>query len=294
MAADAAKFIRWYGSHFGAYPYPTFTVGEVDLPLSYGGMEYPGFIFVSAEAPIAATMDGSPTDLLIGHEVAHQWFYSQVGDDQVYDPWLDEAFASYLPYLYYADTSPALFRSLFTARGATAGQPVNSSIYDFPSDSVYFVAVYRQGASFLDELRATMGDADFYAALRDEVATFADKIATPGAVLDLYQRHTQTNLNPLISRYFSYPGFDDPAPPRWQLSVPDGAWRGQASVTIQADLSLSQVEIWLDQRQLYAGSQPPASLDLHDVEPGDYALLVKVWDARGVPYERARRVTVAG
>ena len=29
------------------------------------------------------------------HEVAHEWFYGLVGNDQGRDPWLDEAFATY-------------------------------------------------------------------------------------------------------------------------------------------------------------------------------------------------------
>ena len=29
------------------------------------------------------------------HEVAHQWFYGLVGNDQFRDPWLDEGFATY-------------------------------------------------------------------------------------------------------------------------------------------------------------------------------------------------------
>ena len=29
------------------------------------------------------------------HELAHEWWYALIGDDQARDPWLDEAFASY-------------------------------------------------------------------------------------------------------------------------------------------------------------------------------------------------------
>ena len=35
---------------------------------------------------------------LLLHEIVHQWFYSLVGNDQIDDPWLDEAFATYLIY----------------------------------------------------------------------------------------------------------------------------------------------------------------------------------------------------
>ena len=31
----------------------------------------------------------------IPHEVAHQWFYSVIGNDPYNEPWLDEAFAEF-------------------------------------------------------------------------------------------------------------------------------------------------------------------------------------------------------
>ena len=32
---------------------------------------------------------------VINHEVAHQWFYAQLGNHQMLEPWLDEAFADF-------------------------------------------------------------------------------------------------------------------------------------------------------------------------------------------------------
>jgi hypothetical protein len=49
----------------------------------FGGMEYPELIF---------TM---PFGNVVAHEIAHQWWYGLVGDDQFREPWLDEAFATY-------------------------------------------------------------------------------------------------------------------------------------------------------------------------------------------------------
>jgi hypothetical protein len=302
FAGSAAKFLGWYAQHFGAYPYRGLTVAEVDLPTDYGGMEYPGLIFLSSALGTPSPFEGSSTDVLIGHETAHQWFYSLVGDDQVRDPWLDEAFAQYLPLYYYRNTSPAIFDALWSRQlagldekaRAAGGLPVDSSIYDFPNDGPYFTIVYRQGARFLDELRETMGGATFEAALADEVALFADKLASPRAVLDLYQRHTPADLNPLIARYFSYDAFADPSPPTWRLEVPDSPWPTSVPAFIGADFPVTQVEVWLDSRLLYRGGQNATTLDLSGVEPGDYALLVRVWDHRGVQFERARRITVIG
>jgi peptidase M1-like protein len=49
----------------------------------FGGMEYPELVFTMPFANVVA------------HEIAHQWWYGLVGDDQYREPWLDEAFATY-------------------------------------------------------------------------------------------------------------------------------------------------------------------------------------------------------
>lgn len=53
---------------------------------------------------------------LVTHEVAHQWFYGLVGNNQAMDPWLDEEFATFVQLLVdgggtaarYADVEAAL------------------------------------------------------------------------------------------------------------------------------------------------------------------------------------------
>ncbi|WP_328972200.1 M1 family metallopeptidase [Streptomyces sp. NBC_00239] len=83
--AEAVRAIDGLGKRFGRYPY-----GEVDAVISdrfapIGSMEYPGLVLVWADET------GSGT----AHELAHQWWYGIVGNDEYASPWLDEAFATY-------------------------------------------------------------------------------------------------------------------------------------------------------------------------------------------------------
>jgi aminopeptidase N len=82
MLDHAERAIRTFGRAFGAYPYP-----EIDVVLtgfaSFGGMEYPTLILSNANR------------VTIAHELAHQWWYGTVGDDQFSEPWLDEGFATW-------------------------------------------------------------------------------------------------------------------------------------------------------------------------------------------------------
>ena len=76
------------GSAFGRFPYR-----EMDVVLTafetFGGMEYPTIIFTN------------PPPFTISHELAHQWWYGIVGDDQFHEPWLDESFATWSEFLPY-------------------------------------------------------------------------------------------------------------------------------------------------------------------------------------------------
>ena len=57
-------------------------------------MEYPNLVMISnvLEAEFG---DDSLLKIVVAHEVAHQWFYGMVGDNQFTEAWLDESFASY-------------------------------------------------------------------------------------------------------------------------------------------------------------------------------------------------------
>ncbi|MDW8269714.1 MAG: M1 family metallopeptidase, partial [Anaerolineae bacterium] len=84
---QAATALAIYNRRFGPYPYTELDI--VATPTLAGGVEYPGVIVV------AASVYENPSDPffehVVAHEVAHQWFYGVVGNDQVDEPWLDES-----------------------------------------------------------------------------------------------------------------------------------------------------------------------------------------------------------
>jgi hypothetical protein len=84
VAAEVAHDLVSLAGRFGPYPWPSLRV--VVLPDQRRlGIEYPTMLFLGA---------GTAGELT-RHEVAHQWFYSLVGNDQARDPVLDEGLASY-------------------------------------------------------------------------------------------------------------------------------------------------------------------------------------------------------
>jgi hypothetical protein len=289
----AAEFVRWLGDKLGPYPYPTLVVADIDLPPSYGGMEYPSLVMLAGRVPVPSPVEGSFFDALLLHEIAHQWFYSVVGNDEIDDPWLDEAFATYMIYAYYRDVRPDLAPGAYQAWIAGGGNGnVGASINDFPSDGPYINVVYRRGAQFLEGLQKQLGDAAFWALLRDHVATNHDRIATPRAFLDRAQAASTTSLNPQIAHYFAYRAFQPASPRQRHVDAPDSPWSSSVHLSVGSEFPIGRVEVWLDDRLLADGAATDLTLDLSDVEPGEYVLLVQATDPDGVLFERSRRVEV--
>jgi aminopeptidase N len=290
----AVELFRWCNERLGQYPYPTFTVVDADLPASFGGLEYPGLIFLSRAYPVGSPAEGGSLDSLYLHELLHQWFYALVGNDQIADPWLDEAVVTYLTYQYYREVRPDLAPAVYQ-RTIAGGGPgaIDSSVYDFSADPPYFSAVYRRGARFLEALQARMGDGPFWTLLREHVATYRDRIAYPRAFLDRAQALSPVPLGPLLDDSFSYGAFRTATPRTWTVEAPSGTWMGTADLFVAADFPVTRVQISLDTRVMADGPANNLRLDLADLEAGSYVLLVRVWDHDDVLFERGRRVQIA-
>ncbi|HET89508.1 MAG TPA: M1 family peptidase [Chloroflexi bacterium] len=114
-AAEAA--VTCYGRWYGPYPYARLTV--VDAPddgQGAGGMEYPTLVTAGpmsmlglGSGLIRAEMERS-LELVVVHEVGHQWWQSMVAFNEAEEPWLDEGFTDYstlrvMEKVYGADTS---------------------------------------------------------------------------------------------------------------------------------------------------------------------------------------------
>jgi hypothetical protein len=134
----------------GPYPWPVLTVGE-----TAGGyaVESPGAIW------IPRAVEASRLPYLVTHEVAHQWFYGLVGNDQAGQPFADEAPADFLA---------RYLTSSFRASGC-ATDTLDRSIYGY-TRACYFETVYVQGGRVLETVRRQMGSSAFFAALRAYLA----------------------------------------------------------------------------------------------------------------------------
>jgi hypothetical protein len=127
VAAEVAADLETLARRFGPYPWPSLRVAV--LPdLAHVGIEYPTAIFLGT---------GTAGELT-RHEVAHQWFYSLVGNDQARDPVLDEGLATYAmgPLPVDIKVPPAFLRR--------TGEPMSD--WDRRPYRTYQLGVYIDGA----------------------------------------------------------------------------------------------------------------------------------------------------
>ncbi|MGC9520644.1 MAG: M1 family metallopeptidase [Anaerolineae bacterium] len=199
--------IRLYSRLYGPYP----TDGLVIAQNAYrGSMEYTGLISMSDQA--YASHDGSPRSQLVSltaHEVAHQWWYGAVGNDQVHEPWLDESLAKYSELLFYERYHPEptdwwwdtqIHR--FEPEGA-----LDRAIYDFDDTLTYIRQLYGLGALFMQDLRELMGDEAFFEFLRDYRRSGEGRLVNGNVFFTTLDAHVTGDASPIITRYFNtHPG----------------------------------------------------------------------------------------
>lgn len=166
----ARRSVNRFSALFGPMPARRLVIVEGDFP---DGMEFSGLVFVSRDW--FDNWNGAPASYLTvitAHEVAHQWWYAAVANDQARAPWLDEALATYSEYLLLEADFPQLTDWWWDWRVErfSPGGFVDSEVYGFASRREYINAVYLQGARMLHELRHDLGDDAFFAWLRDHAA----------------------------------------------------------------------------------------------------------------------------
>jgi hypothetical protein len=202
--------MAWFSSQIGDYPFDTYTIAEMGVPLERTdnyAQEYPMAYFIPGQWLGFATSPGSWTWYTPVHEVGHQWFYSTVGNNQLTDPWLDEAMATFVTTEYVRANFPDFYNVSYQAMtaNATNSRPSSAGVYSgFASENQYTAAVYDSATVMLGKVRKAMGDDAFYAALRDYYATYKFKRATPEGLLTILQAHSQADLKLIFAAYLAY------------------------------------------------------------------------------------------
>lgn len=224
----AVSALRIYSDYFGGYPPREMSVAPA--PINFRGMEYPQINLVGVEV---YGRFRNNLEILVAHEVAHQWWYEIVHNDPVNMPWLDEGLAEYSVKLYferlYGPREGALLErqrwqtpfDLLSARGQD--QQLNRPVDSFADGLQYETVIYGKGALLYSRLREELGDRRFQRFLRDYLEDFRYQIVDTQrwqarlAALQLPQ------LDALFEEWIGLPTQPTPAPAEEGDQEPDGA-----------------------------------------------------------------------
>ncbi|PTX64885.1 peptidase M1-like protein [Melghirimyces profundicolus] len=185
--------MEFFGKYFGPYPYK-----EVDVVLGetgYGiaGMEYPGL--VTSLDKITTRKGERPAVNVVAHELAHQWWYGVVGNNQVKEPWLDEGLTTFSEFLFMEEKMGEDERDLLV-KAAERTDEINrekgitsvESLYQY-SDPIYGLMVYTRPAAMMWKLVDKLGKdkvleimSTYYDRYRFQTATTRDFIRVASEV----------------------------------------------------------------------------------------------------------------
>lgn len=176
LRATAAA-LTLFNETYGEYPHPILSAVEADF---WDGMEYSGLFFLSNR--FYDLYDGTPKGyltIIAAHETAHQWWFERVGNDQAFEPWLDEGLCTFSERLFYERVHPEALNWWQVAR-VNMYQPqgnVGWSIYETGGYVPYRDSAYLRGAQFFMALRDAMGENAFLEFLRAYATRFEGNVA---------------------------------------------------------------------------------------------------------------------
>ena len=199
VAKDA---VNYFSKNFGAYPYRKLSV--VKNSFVQGGMEYPGLVMISDDA------GEESLPYIIVHEVAHQWWYGAVGDNQFETAWLDEGLAEMSTLMFFRDNTDYGVDYKETLDGCLNSykvyEKVQNKVYGkvdgvmdkrldkFASSPDYVALSYTKSTLMFSTLEEQLGRKKFLSALKDFYKKFAFKEASRADIIASFSSSSRRNL----------------------------------------------------------------------------------------------------
>ncbi len=258
-----------YLSNFFAQPFPFPKYDMVLIPgFPYGGMEHAGATFLREESVLFRT---APThsdllnrDLIVLHELAHQWFGDLVTMRWFDDLWLKEGFAEYMAYQtlaalkprenvwtrFYQSIKPGAYE-IDSTKGTT---PIYQEIPNLEdAKSAYGAIVYSKAPAVLKQLAFVLGPDKFREGLQLYLKQHAYGNAEWNDLVGAFERVSGRPLGPWAGMWIRHRGMPQ-VDVSWSC---DGDRLTQLSL-LQHDV-LGSADVWPMAMQLglnYAGRPP--------------------------------------
>lgn len=206
VAQDA---VTYFSKTFGNYPYKKLSV--VKNSFVQGGMEYPSLVMISDE------VDNDNLNYVIVHEVAHQWWYGVVGNNQYETAWLDEGLAEQSTLMFFRDItkynvnfkerlqscydSYKLYQKVQQKVYGKVDEVMDKSLDKFSSSPDYVAMAYTKSTLMLSTLEETLGKSKFNACLKGMYKDFSFKEMSKADFIAYFSTKSHRNLEPFFKSW---------------------------------------------------------------------------------------------
>ncbi len=193
-----AEMIRVLDDVYGPYPFEVYGVLVVDQDLGFA-LETQTLTIVGSDI----VSRGHAADLILLHELSHQWVGNAVSPATWQDIWLNEGFATYAEWLFTERTGgPPAADSARLYQGRRELDPPPG---DPGSTELFNESVYLRGGMTLQALRERVGDDDFFTILRTWIDEHRGDAASTADFVALAERVSGEELSALFDDWlYSY------------------------------------------------------------------------------------------
>jgi hypothetical protein len=208
VALLAKKSIHYFSTELPGYPFPFPEMTVFNGTNGTSGMEYP----MIANDP-SADNRGRTVDVT-AHEIAHMYFPFYVLTNETEHAWMDEAFASMIPYKYQLENDTSLNRLTRSAKAMSdyANSSLNVST-ETPSTqlkgSTSYFNLYQKPAVGLYVLQDMLGEKLFKECLYTYIDLWKGKHPTSNDFFHLINEVSHKNLNWFWKAWFIENGYPD-------------------------------------------------------------------------------------
>lgn len=199
----AADAVETFNDMIGSYPYPVLNVVETNFV--HGGMEYPNLVMISDQC---ASQDDY--EYVIIHEIAHQWWYGVVGNNEYSHAWQDEGLTEFTTLLFYQANisydknfdemirntikSYKTFVDVYTKINGKVETAMDRDLNAFDTEPEYVQCTYTKGVIMFHTMREMVGERKFKKALKEYYKQYAYQNATPAEMIACFSRATGYDL----------------------------------------------------------------------------------------------------
>lgn len=198
----SAEALTFFSDLIGQYPYSELNI--VKSNFVHGGMEYPQLVLISDKVV------GDDNNYVIVHEIAHQWWYGVVGNDEYNHAWMDEGLTEYSTLLFFEKNpqyglnydemisssldSYKLFEKIYKNITGSVDGSMDRPLDGFNTEPEYVQCVYNKSLLMFDTLRDMIGEKKLLKAFKDYYKDYAFKNATVEMLIASFTQSTHYNL----------------------------------------------------------------------------------------------------